>query len=299
MDEQEIEGAGSEENGDEEIVDEQSGIHDIEAHGRVRAAGGDDEGDGDGEEDEDGGSDEEEDGDDDGDRDEENDDEGGGEHEVYFDEETEGVIVAGKAFDCGEITRAQIGTFGKRVEGIAAKVGLPIVVVPAGDLTDTGPSPDENVYSVIHVGIEGGRGGTYSPDRVQRDRVLDALAKAKSIPDSVWTDIAAGLPNREKEACEEAEVGTHLTCVGPLSASHLVYGVWGTEERPGPGTYVRGQDMDQEPHAEGVWGVKVAYTQFEGPESEEVDFSDEAHAARVAELGEGHEGGYWIIARYD
>lgn len=219
-------------------------------------------------------------------------------HEVSFDEDTEGVLVAGKRFSTGGMTRRQLGEFAKHVEAVAAKTGQALTLVGSGDLTDTGPAPDDTVYAEVHVGFEGGRGGTYGPDTILRDVALHALERAKAVPDEVWAAVGEKLEGREREAWDEASVSMYFTCVGPLTAATLAFGMLGTEDGEGPGEYMRGVDMEQMPHEEGVWGLKVAYVQYESPESEEVDLGDAAHAERAGELGVP-DARYFILARYD
>ncbi|MDC3962132.1 hypothetical protein [Polyangium jinanense] len=235
--------------------------------------------------------------------DEEYSDEDGGDeepspHEVSFDEETEGVLVAGKRFSASGMTRKQLGEFAKHVEAVAAKSGHAVTIVASGDLTDTGPAPDDTVYTEVHIGLEGGRGGTDGPETISRDVALHVLEKAKAVPDEVWAAIGEKLEGREREAWDEASVSMYFTCVGPLTAATLAFGVLGTEDGEGPGKYMRGVNMEQEAHEEGVWGLKVTYVQYESPESEEVDLGDAAHDERVRELGVEH-ARYFIIARYD
>jgi hypothetical protein len=219
-------------------------------------------------------------------------------HEVLFDEDTEGVLIAGKRFSSGGMTRRQLGELAQHVEAIAEKTGHALSLVPSGDLTDTGPAPDDTVYAEVHIGLEGGRGGTYGPDTIARDVALRALEKAKAIPAEVWAEIGEKLEGREREAWAEATVSMYFTCVGPLSAATLAFGVLGIEDAAGPGEYLRGVDMEQMAHEEGVWGRRVAYVQYESPESEEVDLGEEAHAERLKELG-ASDARYFILARYD
>ena len=219
-------------------------------------------------------------------------------HEVSFDEDTEGVLVAGKCFSASGMTRKQLGALSTFVDALREKTGHALTVVPAGDLTDTGPAPDDAIYTEVHVGLEGGRGGTYGPDTISRDVALHALEKAKAIPAEVWAEIGDKLEGREREAWDEAEIAMYFTCVGPLAAATLAFGVLGTKDSGGPGEYMRGVDMEQMPHEEGVWGRRVAYVQYEGPESEEVDLGEEKHAERVKDLGAEHPR-YFILARYD
>ncbi|APR86176.1 Hypothetical protein A7982_11525 [Minicystis rosea] len=236
-------------------------------------------------EDEDGGDEE---GGDDGDG-----DDGG------FDDETAGRLVAGRAFELSGITKRQLVAFRDAVAGIGAKAGLTLVVVPGGDFTDTGPGMDEGVYGGCAVGLPAGSGGSYEPDVIERERALSQLAKAKDLTDAAWREIAALLPEREGETLRDAETGIQLVCVGPLAAATLAFGIEGSEDDEGkPGTYFTGQDMSQDRFATGVWGVRVGYTQYESPEVEEVDLSDEAHQKRVAELGQDNPA-YFLIAQYD
>ncbi|MDI1444148.1 hypothetical protein [Polyangium sp. 6x1] len=235
--------------------------------------------------------------------DEDNGDEEGGDeeespHEVLFDEETEGVLVAGKRISSGGMTRKQLGELAQHVEAIAEKTGQALTVVPAGDNTDTGPAPDDTIYTKVHIGFEGGRGGTYGPDTIARDMALRALEKAKAIPADVWAAIGEKLEGEERKEWDEAPVSMYFTCVGPLAHATLAFGVLGTQDGEGPGKYMRGVDMEQMPHTEGVWGQKVASAQYEGPESEEVDLGEAAHAERAGELGIP-DARYVIMAQYD
>jgi|GEM_PF-5128845 len=235
---------------------------------------------------------------DDGEDNGDEDDEHRVEHDYSFDEETEGIIVAGKAFDVSGLCRRDIGAFAAHVDAIAEKQGISVKVVPAGDFTDTGPGPDDEVYSVVHVGILGPRGGTYSPDGISREAALRALESAHGLSPDVWTTIGEKLTGSDRERYDEAEIGLHFTCVGPLAAATLAFGVSGNEDGEGPGEYLHGQDMEQEPHTTGVWGKKIAYVQYEGPESEPLDLTDTAHKAHIEELGNS-DAQYYIIARYD
>lgn len=250
-----------------------------------------DQDDEDGEEDEDG----------DGEEGEDEDGESSKSNEHEFDDETEGVIVAGRELSISGMTRGDLGKLAASVEEIGKRAGFVMQVVPGGDYTtDSGPADEDEVYTTAVIGLEAARGGGYDPDAVDRDRVLAKLERARSIPAETWSEIVTLLPEKSREAFEEnAEISLHLVCVGPLSAAKLVYGVPGTEGDEGkPGEYHRGQDMEQEPHESGVWGTRVAYCQYEGPEVEAVDLSDEAHQANEKELGaEG--AGYYLIAQYD
>ncbi|WP_170229720.1 hypothetical protein [Polyangium fumosum] len=235
---------------------------------------------------------------DEGEGDEGGDDEAESPHEVSFDEDTEGVLVAGKRFSSSRMTRKQIGEFAQHVQAVAEKTGHAVTIVASGDLTDTGPAPDDTAYTDVHIGFEGGRGGTYGPDTISRDVALHALEKAKAVPAEVWAAIGEKLEGDAREAWDEAAVSMHFTCVGPLAAATLAFGVLGTEDGAGPGEYMHGVDMEQMAHEEGVWGLKVTYVQYESPESEEVDLGEAAHAERVKELGDEN-ARYFILARYD
>lgn len=228
------------------------------------------------------------------------DDEGGGhEHAFSFDEETEGVIIAGKAFDISGMLRKDLGEFALHVKKLAEKHGMSITVVPSGDLSDdSGPGPDEDLYSTVLVGFVSDWGGTYAPQMISREKALQAFKNAQNVSDEIWKEIGDKLGEKEREAYNEAPVALHLTCVGPLAAATLAFGVVGKEEGGGPGEFMYGQDMGQEPHEEGIWGLQVAYVQYESPESEEIDLSDEAHAQRVEKLGVDG-AAYYLIGRYD
>src|SRR5690606_20591838 len=131
----------------------------------------------------------------------------------YFDEETEGVLIAGKRFDTSGMTRRELGELAKHVEAIGEKSGHRVTVVPSGDLTDTGPAPDDVAYTAVHVGFEGARGGTYGPDTISREAVFRALERAKDVPDDVWKAIGDKLVGVERERWNDAAVALHFTCV--------------------------------------------------------------------------------------
>jgi hypothetical protein len=196
------------------------------------------------------------------------------------------------------MTRKDLGEFAKKVEAIASAAGHTLSVVPSGDLTDTGPSPEDTVYAAVHVGFEGARGGTYGPDTLSMDAVNRAIERAQNVPEAVWAQLGEVLESSQRAKFAEAPIALFFTCVGPLAAATLAIGVLGTEGGEGPGQYMHGQDMEQEPHEEGVWGERVAYVQYESPESEEVDLSPATHEERVKELG-ASDARYFIIARYD
>lgn len=241
--------------------------------------------------------DEEEEGDEDGYDDE--DGERGADHDFSFDDETQGVLVAGKAFDVSGMLRKDLGAFAAHVLEVGKKNNLAISLTPSTDLSDdSGPGPEEDIYCTVHVGFTPAFGGTYSPDSVSRESCVKAIEEANAVPEEVWKEIGDKLREKERERYDEAAIRLHLTCVGPLAAATLAFGIPGTEDSEGPGEYMYGQDMGQEPHEEGIWGVNVAYVQYESPESEEVDMSDSAHAERMEKLGVDN-GGYYLIARYD
>lgn len=227
------------------------------------------------------------------------DDEGGGgesEHEVMFDEETMGVLVAGRTVDSGDLTRADIGKLFTAIEALGQKKGLALTLVPSGDLTDTGPGPDEECYSTMAIGLSVFSGGTYGPEKVPTDAITAKLNAAKAIGQDVWQEVANLLPEGAREDFLSQDVGLDLVCVGPLAAAYLAFGQEGSEEDGGEGEFIHGQDMGQEPHEVGVWGQEVVSCEFEGSGHERVDFSEGAHQARVA----AHPGGeYYVIARYD
>lgn len=223
----------------------------------------------------------------------------GASHDFSFDEETQGVLIAGKAFDLSGMLRKDVGAFAAHVLEVGKRHNLAISVTPSGDMSDdSGPGPDDEVYCTLHIGFTAAFGGTYSPDFVSRENCLKAIEEANAVSEEVWKEIGDKLNEKERERYDESVVRLYLTCVGPLTAATLAFGIGGTEDDEGPGEYMYGQDMGQEAHAEGVWGVNVAYVQYESPESEEVDMSDSAHAERVEKLGIDN-GGYYLFARYD
>jgi hypothetical protein len=217
---------------------------------------------------------------------------GSGSHEVGFFDDTEGVLIAGRKGDQNPMKRSELGKFKLAVEALGKSKGLELAVVPCGDLTDTGPGPDDDCWGSLVVGIFHGSGGTYGPEQVTREQALAKLDAAKKIGDDVWQAIAALMPEGGREGFLENEIALHLVPVGPLAYAMVIFGSEGTEENSGEGEYFRGADMTQEPHSSGVWGQKVA----SGEDPEVIDLSESAHQARVAAFPKG---GYFLIAQYD
>lgn len=212
---------------------------------------------------------------------------GSGAHEVGFFDETEGALIAGRRFETSGIKRADLGKLKLAVEAL----GKGLTVVPAGDLTDTGPSPDEECWGSGVIGIFHGSGGMDGPVTVTREKCLAKLEAAKALGPEVWKAVADLLPEKNRERFEE-EIQFFLVPVGPLAAAKIVFGKEGSEEDAGQGEYFCGQDMSQERHHFGVWGVRVC----SGEDPVEIDFSESEHQARVAAHPDG---GYFVIARYD
>lgn len=237
--------------------------------------------------------------DDDLDEEEDEDEDGESENETPFDDETEGRLVAGRCFELGGMTMTELTALKHAVDAIAERTTLALDVVPGGDFTSTGPGPDEDVHGSCVIGLSAGRGGTYTPDAVEREAALEKLEAAKKIGAEVWKEIAELVSEKARESFRKAKVDLWLACVGPLAAATLVFGVEGDEDASGmPGKYHGGQNMDQEPFDTGVWGLRVTYVQYESPEVERVDLSDKAHARRVEKLGRD-DGRYFLVARYD
>lgn len=212
---------------------------------------------------------------------------GSGSHEVGFFDETEGALVAGRRFEIDGITRAELGKLKVAIEAL----GKGLTLVPAGDLTDTGPGADEECWGSAIIGILHGTGGGYGPDSVTREKCLEKIATVKALDAATWAAITALLPEKARDRLE-AEVEMFLVPVGPLAAAKIVFGKEGAEEDAGQGEYFWGQDMSQEPHHTGVWGVRVC----SGEDPVEIDLSESAHQARVAAHPDGN---YFVIARYD
>jgi hypothetical protein len=240
-------------------------------------------------------------GDDDENEDDGDDDDDGdrGGPETAFDSDTEGRLIAGRSFEISGMPLAELTALKLAVDAIAARTQLPLDVVPGGDFTSTGPGPDDDVYSSVAIGLRAGRGGTEEPDGVDRAKALSQLDAARKLDAALWEEIAALVPEKSRERYRDAEIGLSLVCVGPLAAATLAFGIEGVKDATGlPGKFTRGQNMEQESFATGVWGLRVGYAQYEGPEIEAVDLSDEAHAARVKELGRD-DGQYFLVAQYD
>ncbi|MBL8912993.1 MAG: hypothetical protein JNM17_20025 [Archangium sp.] len=213
---------------------------------------------------------------------------GSGSHEVGFFDDTEGALVAGRSFEMSGMPRSELGKLKLAVEAL----GKGITVVPAGDLTDTGPGADEDCWGSGVIGILHGSGGGYGPEPVTREKCLAKLEAAKALGPDVWKSVNDLLPEKNRERFGEEEVHFFLVPVGPLAAAKIAFGKVGVEEDPGQGEFFWGTDMSQEKHQQGVWGVRVC----SGEDPVEVDLSESAHQARVAAHPDG---GYFLIARYD
>lgn len=223
-------------------------------------------------------------------------------NERSFDEETEGVIVAGRPIEISGMKRRDLGRLAEAVEAIGKRAGLALKLTPGGDnSTESGPSDEADVYCVAVAGFEAARGGGFDPEPVDRAKMLQKLEEARKIPAEVWSEIAALLPPSARRHFDQTpDVSLHIACVGPLSAASLIYGILGErDDAIRPGKFHRGQDMNQEPHGTGVWGVRAAFSQYEGPDVDELDLGDEEHQDRVKRLGPAEGAGYYLIARYD
>jgi hypothetical protein len=230
------------------------------------------------------------------DSDEDSDDRG---PDTDFDGDTEGRLIAGRSFEISGMPLSELTALKLAVDAIAARTQLPLEVVPGGDFTSTGPGPDDEVYSSVAIGLRAGRGGTDEPDTIDRGKALAQLEAARKLDAALWDEIAALVPEKSRERFRDAEIAIALVCVGPLAAATLAFGIEGDKDAAGlPGLFTRGQDMQQESFATGGWGLRAAYAQYEGPEIDAVDLSDEAHAARVKELGRD-DGQYFLVAQYD
>lgn len=231
--------------------------------------------------------------------DEDSDDDDGRGPPTAFDSDTEGRLIAGRWFEISGMPLSELTALKLAVDAVAARTQLPLDVVPGGDFTSTGPGPDDDVYSSVAIGLRAGRGGTDAPDAIDRGKALAQLDAARKLDAELWDEIAALVPEKSRERFRDAEIVIALVCVGPLAAATLAFGIEGEADAEGlPGKFTRGQNMEQESFATGVWGLRAAYAQYEGPEIEEVDLSDEAHAARVKELGRD-DGQYFLVAQYD
>ena len=216
-----------------------------------------------------------------------------------FDSDTEGRLIAGRWFEVSGVKLSELAALKLAVDAIAERTHLALDVVPGGDFTCTGPGANDDVYSTVAIGLSAGRGGTDEPDVVDRGKALAQLDAARKLDGALWNEIAALVPEKSREQFRTAEIGLALVCVGPLAAANLAFGIEGDEDAEGmPGKFTRGQDMAQESFETGVWGVRIAYAQYEGPEIDAVDLSDEAHAERVKELGRD-DGQYFLVAQYD
>jgi hypothetical protein len=132
---------------------------------------------------------------------------------------------------------------------------------------------------------------------VAREAMLAALEKVRGVPASVWDEVTAAYRAAGGKQEPEEEIALRLGCTGGLPMAYLAFGV---EEEVDEDTdeegLVRGVAPGQESHESAVRGIKIAHCSYDGSGAKPIDVSDEAHAARVAQVPDGV---YHLIARYD
>lgn len=226
------------------------------------------------------------------DYDDDEDDGGGASSEAGFGEETAGALLAGRYGELCGLTGSGLNKLKADLEALGKARGVELTLVPAGDYTDTGPGPDDACWGSFVVGLLHGTGGTYGPEKLTRERLLEKLEAARAIPAEVWQAAAELMPENARDGFLQGDVLLQLVAVGPLAHAMVAFGAVGAEEDAGQGEYFSGTDMEQEPHAEGVWGQLVV----SGEDPRDFDLSEAAHQARASAFPGGE---YFVIARYD
>lgn len=210
--------------------------------------------------------------------------------------ETRGVLVAGRAYDFAEFTLAQVVALCAAIDAIAERRGAPIVAVPADvDLTDESSQGDEPVGCRAFVGVLVAEGGTDEPLPVTRDAMLAGLQRARAIPGAIWDEITAAYRAAGGREVSEDEIALRLGCTGAMPEAKLAFGQLGAKDAALGGGFIHGQGADGCPHEMGVHGILVAVCSYD-TSAEPIDVSDAAHAARVVK---NPKGGYWMIAQQD
>lgn len=211
--------------------------------------------------------------------------------------ETAGVLVAGRKYDFSDFKRGQVVELCEAIGRIGEETGTGLVAAPADvDLTDdSGPGDDEPAFCSAFIGVLVAEGGVFGPEEVPRDVMLRALETARAIPEDVWSRVNEAYTAAGGKYPGE-EIALWLGCIGPLPMAYLAFGAVGAEEDGLEGTFVRGQDMEQSPHENGVFGVEIASCSYDGSSADPIDVGEEAHEKRLAQLPGG---AYHLIARYD
>jgi len=170
-------------------------------------------------------------------------------------------------------------------------------VVPAADFSRwTEIENEESHYTSWAVGIRVESAFANSPgpsDPIDLKRIRSQEKKAdKLLTPAFWKKVAEHLDDESlREELLEGKNTPLLVACGPLASARLAFG----KLKKGEGLEeMHGQDMEQEPHRESVYGIKVA-----GGGAwclDEVDLSDERHAEHLAAVPGGK---YFLIARYD
>lgn len=208
---------------------------------------------------------------------------------------TRGVLVAGRAYDGSELTRAQVVVFCEAVDVIAKRCGPSIVAVPVdADLSDGSGADEDQAFCSVLVGMLAAQGGTHEPLLVTREAMVSALDRARAIPDAVWEELSSAHRDAGGEPSDD-DVALRLGSVGELAEAKLAFGRLGPRDAALGGAYIYGQAPDTTPHAVGVHGIRVAGSSYD-TSADPIDIDDAAHEARVAESPRG---GYYLIAQHD
>jgi hypothetical protein len=237
--------------------------------------------------------------------------------ELTFTADSQAFLIAGRQLR-GEVDAVAFDKLCTGVDSLADEMGKPVVVVPAGDFTETGVPISELASLVCAVGLLVQRTDSYSPDAVSYDDLTAALADAASLPWAAIRDLA-GPDQRLAD-----DIAVHLTACGPLAGGMLGYGVlvtlreeedmtWDEDDEQnfldvpdGPAAtvpgldLVRGNMMGQEPQYDAVYGVQVVRALYDGPIPVEIDISGASHQARLDRLGDlAGQAAYYLIGHYD
>lgn len=229
-------------------------------------------------------------------------------------------LVAGRAF-FGDLGEAEFDRLCSGVDELAQRLGQPLVVLPEGDRTETGVPIAGNHMGYV-LGLLADHALTYT-QRVDHEKLRAAVAAAGELP---WPDLVKLAPQTDDIIARLAqEPALYLTACGPLAGGMMGYGVvtdlecywddgyWHEEdetrfrvEEDGLAAQVsgldlvRGNDTEQVPQAEAVYGVWVAKALWDMNLPVSVDISPTAHRERVAKLGSlADRAGYYLIGHFD
>jgi hypothetical protein len=194
------------------------------------------------------------------------------------------LLVAGRV-SSGDVTYSQA----RALAAWAQDNGL--LCVPSGDLSSTGAveSDDARAYLSLVLGkpvlsAEADDGGP------SRGMSIDELRQAVAAIEKL--DIA------DHGVAFADDIALHAVSAGPLCAGMVAFG---KPSRKDANELVRGADMQQEQHDEGVLGVELAFVSYNRSATKRIDLSAAAHDERVSEAAAAgvKNGAYHVVAAYD